>query len=238
MHDREVISRRNLPHWYVPGSAHFVTYRLYGTIPAGLLRRCRNERAKAKLATLRPGETNAQRSAQAHKQFFVNYDKYLDAAATEAKFLSDERVAAIVRENLYHHHGVKYHLIAYCVMSNHVHALLLPICPSPAVLGKEEVVSDEVPDSRGTLTSIMHSLKSYAAHRANKLLERTGAFWQRESYDHWVRDDDELERIVNYIARNPVIAGLCAEPHQWKYNSAFDRYQQDQSTSAVLWWPT
>ena len=84
----------------------------------------------------------------------------------------------------------------------------------------------------------MHSLKSYTAHRANQLLQRTGAFWQRESYDHWVRDDDELERIVSYIARNPVTAGLCAEPHLWRYSSAFDRYQQDQSQSAVLWWPT
>ena len=138
---------------------------------------------------------------------------------------------------MYHHHGVKYHLIAYCIMSNHVHVLLQPISPSPAVLRDHEVVSDEIHDSRGTLTSIMHSLKSYTAHRVNKLLERTGAFWQRESYDHWVRDDDELERIVSYIARNPVTAGLCAEPHLWRYCSAFDRYERDQSKSAVLWWP-
>ncbi|MGI8977716.1 MAG: transposase [Pirellulaceae bacterium] len=239
MLDREVISRRNLPHWYVPGAAHFVTYRLFGTIPTGLLRRWRDDRNKSNSATLRLGETSVQRLARAHKQFFAKYDSFLDAATTGAQFLSDDRVAAMVRENLYHHHGTMYHLIAYCIMSNHVHVLLQPIGTLPPLLEEEdEIPSDDVADSRGTLTAIMHSLKSYAAHGANRILEKRGAFWQRESYDHWVRDDDELERIVNYIARNPVTAGLCAEPRQWRYSSAYDRYELDSSESAVLWWPS
>lgn len=40
---QEVMSRRNLPHWYVPGAAHFVTYRLAGTIPVEMLRRTRSQ---------------------------------------------------------------------------------------------------------------------------------------------------------------------------------------------------
>ena len=56
----------------------------------------------------------------------------------------------------------------------------------------------------------MHSLKSYTANEANKLLRRTGQFWQHESYDHWVRDEDEMERIVAYINANAVKAGLAA----------------------------
>ncbi|MCZ6806557.1 MAG: hypothetical protein O7F08_06360 [Deltaproteobacteria bacterium] len=30
----EIVTRRRLPHWYVPGTAHFVTYRLVDTLPA------------------------------------------------------------------------------------------------------------------------------------------------------------------------------------------------------------
>src|SRR4051794_10991634 len=55
----------------------------------------------------------------------------------------------------------------------------------------------ETPDSRSPLSRIMHSLKSFTASCANKLLSRSGRFWQKESFDHWIRDIDELERIVN-----------------------------------------
>ena len=40
-------------------------------------------------------------------------------------------------------------------------------------------------------------------------MARTGQpFWQNESYDHWVRVRDELDKIVGYVEENPVAAGL------------------------------
>ena len=45
---------------------------------------------------------------------------------------------------------------------------------------------------KNVLSTIMHSLKSYTAHEINKLLKRSGTLWQSESYDHWLRDEDEL----------------------------------------------
>jgi hypothetical protein len=54
-------------------------------------------------------------------------------------------------------------------------------------------------------------VKGYTAREANRLLGRTGQpFWQAESYDHWVRDDRESDRIKAYIENNPVRAGLVA----------------------------
>jgi hypothetical protein len=50
-----------------------------------------------------------------------------------------------------------------------------------------------------------------------------GRFWQQESYDHWVRDVEELERIVLYIEQNPVRAGLAGAPELWPYGSAHGR---------------
>jgi len=58
---------------------------------------------------------------------------------------------------------------------------------------------------------VVHSVNSFTAHGCNRLLGRQGTFWQHESYDHWVRDDGELERIVDYIAWNPVKAGLVGD---------------------------
>jgi hypothetical protein len=51
---------------------------------------------------------------------------------------------------------------------------------------------------------------------------RTGeTFWQRESYDHWIRNDDEKARIRRYIRMNPVNARLCQAPEDWKWSSAW-----------------
>ena len=88
-------------------------------------------------------------------------------------------------------------------MANHVHVLLLP----------------KVPPRR-----LMKSLKGCTAREANRLLGRTGEpFWQRESYDHWVREERQLERVAAYIEDNPVRAGLATEASGYSWSSASDR---------------
>jgi putative DNA methylase len=160
-----------------------------------------------------------------HKQLFGIYDKYLDDHR-EIAWLSDPRIAALVRKSLYHLHSRKYYLLAYTIMPNHVHVLFLPleIGPTPDA---ESLAVGECDDMHSPLASIMHSLKSYTAHEANKVLGRAGQFWQHESYDHWVRDDDELERIVEYIDNNAVTAKLATSPQLWLFCSAHDRYLTD-----------
>ena len=146
--------------------------------------------------------------------------------------LDDPRVAALVRSSLHYLHGRKYHLFAYCVMPNHVHALFQP---NPGGTGRPaEVPVGETDDARNPLAEVMHSLKSYTAHEANKLLGRPGQFWQHESYDHWVRDEEELERIVAYINANPVAAGLVARTEDWYWGSAHERYLMDGDRSGWL----
>ena len=65
----------------------------------------------------------------------------------------------------------------------------------------------------------MQSLKGYTARKANLLLERSGVFWQPESYDHVIRDANEWRRIITYVLNNPVKAGLVDtwEKWQWSY---------------------
>jgi len=58
------------------------------------------------------------------------------------------------------------------------------------------------------LDRITHSWKSYTAGQANKLLGRGGAFWQRESFDSLLHDQNDLDRVIRYIVENPVRAGL------------------------------
>jgi REP element-mobilizing transposase RayT len=116
-------------------------------------------------------------------------------------WLSDARVARQVVDAIRTGESRKrYELHAWVVMPNHVHMLILPHVPLP---------------------QITHWIKGRTAREANLLLERTGEpFWQHESWDHWVRDEREFQRIVAYIEQNPVSAGLAGTPEGWPWSSA------------------
>jgi putative transposase len=132
---------------------------------------------------------------------FVLMDRELDTARSGPLFLSQDAVASLVATSLYR--GVQlghYELAAFVIMANHVHVLLLP----------------KIAASR-----LMKSLKGATAREANRLLGRTGRpFWQKESYDHWVRNELEWRRIVAYIENNPVKAGMVSQAGDYRWSSA------------------
>jgi REP element-mobilizing transposase RayT len=126
-------------------------------------------------------------------------DAYLDRGSG-ASFLKDPRVAKLVVDALRHFDGARYHLHAWCVMPNHVHVIF-------------SVLPARTPALR--LSSIIQSWKSFTAKEANRLLARTGSFWQREYCDHLVRDDEDFVRCIEYTINNPVKAGLCERWEDW-----------------------
>lgn len=73
------------------------------------------------------------------------------------------------------------------------------------------------------LDQIEHSIKSYTANEANKLLKRKGQFWAVECFDRYIRDYRHFNAVVRYIENNPVKAGLCERPEDWPYGSAAER---------------
>jgi putative transposase len=133
---------------------------------------------------------------------------------------------------LYHLNGKMYGLLAYSIMPNHVHLLIRPFDrEAPTDSEREAHELGETADAGSPLSKIMHSLKGFTAHMANKILARSGQFWQHESYDHWVRDEIELERIVAYINANAIKAGLASLAHEYFWCSAHDRYLYDGDKS-------
>ena len=130
--------------------------------------------------------------------------KYDDAGHGEC-WLRDPRIAALVEGALLRFDGQRYRLIAWCVMPNHVHALI------------------ETWD-RWPLAGALHSWKSYTANEANKLLDRTGTFWFREYHDRFIRDENHFAKAVEYIAQNPVQAGLAKVAEDWIWSAAARRY--------------
>lgn len=134
-------------------------------------------------------------------QAFVWMDRQLDMARCGPMYLRQPALAQVVMESI--HKGVQlghYELYAFVIMANHVHILIRPQI-DPSILLK--------------------SLKGSTAREANQLLKRTGEpFWQKESYDHWVRDGAEFNRIRAYIENNPVKAGLVRLPEEYAWSSA------------------
>jgi putative transposase len=145
---------------------------------------------------------------------FAWVDAYLDSRRTGPTFLAQESVAELVVDSLYR--GAKlghYQLGPFAIMLNHVHALFLPVI-SPS--------------------QFLKSLKGSTAREANRLLSRTGEpFWQRESYDHWVRSGEEWNRIAKYIEKNPIQAGLARAIEEYPWSSAHPRFSVHTSVNAA-----
>jgi putative DNA methylase len=118
-----------------------------------------------------------------------------------ACWLKEPSVAGVVERALLHFDGTRYRLHAWVIMPNHVHSLVsLNDCE--------------------TLSAVVHSWKSYTAKAANRLIGRSGAFWQTEYYDRKIRDERHFETAVAYIESNPVRAGLCSSTTEWRFGSA------------------
>jgi len=64
----------------------------------------------------------------------------------------------------------------------------------------------------------MNSLKTYTAREINKVLNRSGSFWQREYYDRVVRDRNDLEQKIEYVLNNPVKIKLVNNWKDWNWN--------------------
>lgn len=225
--------RRNLPHYHPPGAIFFVTFRLAGSLPQEAMLRLKQEReaTERKIVKTAPAKQVKEEIRIWQKKYFAKFDQLLDSASNRVHHLSDERVANIVTEAIKHRDGKEYDLFAYCIMPNHVHMVFSvertlvrsnqtenPAASERAKARFTTELNENVERSGASLYKILQSLKSFTAIQANKILNRSGAFWQHESYDHVVRDQDELQRVIRYVLNNPVKAGLVSDWQKWKWS--------------------
>ncbi len=96
----------------------------------------------------------------------------------------------------------KIEMYAAVIMPNHVHLLFTAL-----------------ESERGepySLAEIMKGIKGVSARRINQYLRREGSLWQDESFDRIMRSQ-EFEFKRNYIISNPIDAGLCARPEEYRW---------------------
>jgi hypothetical protein len=68
--------------------------------------------------------------------------------------------------------------------------------------------------------AVVKSWKGSIAREANKRLRRNGTFWEREYWDTYMRDNEQLAKARRYIEQNPVTARLTREAKGWRWGSA------------------
>ena len=194
-----IFYERHLPHWLPPGEDIFLTFRLADSLPQEMLGRLQDEAQLVQRSLdLDPAQLYVER-----KMYFGRFDDLLASSGHGPTWLRQPQIAAIVKQSLHHFDGSHYQLLAYCLMPNHVHLLV------------------RLPEESPPLMRSLQRIKGFSALQANKLLGRTGSFWQSESYDHIVRKG-ELERIIIYIVKNPVKAGLVGGWQKWPFTYVID----------------
>jgi REP element-mobilizing transposase RayT len=202
-------TRGYLPHVKREGASYFVTFRLADSLPKEVLlefEREKTERLRRLQHFKSCGETINDSEEEIVRDFSRKIEGYLDHGVG-ACHLRRPEIADLVANAMRHFHERRYVLHDWVVMPNHVHAIIWPM-------------------PNHLLSYILKSWKQFTSRRAKRMLNMGGEpFWQAESYDHWIRNDEEKARIAHYIRNNPVAAGLCARPEDWKWTSAHGELQ-------------
>lgn len=187
-----VFRRRNLPHIDVDGKPYFVTACLERSLSSLGLSRVKKYRAELDQRPKVDGISGQEWQLRKHKLVFKFVDSLLDGEST-VRFLEDNRLAEVVQNAFLHFAGVRYHLLGFVVMPSHHHWVFLPKSDwADAFARRQQTMTRR----RTPREAISHSIQSFTGNQCNKILGRSGAFWQSETFDHYARNDDELLRII------------------------------------------
>ncbi len=186
--------RGRLPHWEKNGATYFITFRLADSLPSPVLNQILSERSSLLQNAEHFGRALTSSEHKHLERLSTSHiEKYLDSGHG-ACILARPPIAELVGNAIRFFENKRYRLFAWCVMPNHVH-VVVRVFPSH------------------TLEGVVHSWKSFTAKKVNTALNTKGSIWQREYYDHLIRNESEFERALNYVGENPAKAGL----HGWKW---------------------
>lgn len=207
--------KRFLPHIQPIGDSFFITTRLSGSLPISSFKSLQEWKNQAITNIRKERGSDAdyckEEITKVQKRYFQRFDEQMDKAAFGPTFLAESTIAKLVASKFHEYDGHFYNLIAYTIMPNHIHFLI----DRSNIIEKSEYLQ---------LDEIMKRIKGGSAFAANQLLGRHGRFWQRESYDHRVRNEREFYNIIRYIANNPVKAGLVRHWKDWEFTYIAENY--------------
>ena len=120
----------------------------------------------------------------------------------------------------------------FVVMPNHIHGIIAIVGAGlalPEIVGAGLALPKKgaVPPRRDapTLGDIVGAFKSISAIKVNRLLSRSGqSLWQRNYYEHIIRDGKSLNKIREYVMHNPLSWSIDRENPQRKGEDEFEKW--------------
>ncbi len=91
----------------------------------------------------------------------------------------------------------RFSIIAYCFMPDHLHLVV-------------EGVTEQ-----SDLRKYIRRAKQYSGYAHSQRTRQR--LWQRYGYEHVIRDDESLSRVVRYVIENPVRARLAEHPADYPF---------------------
>ena len=197
-----------LPHWKIDSGTYTVSFRQADSLPTVVLNRYREARdlilEKIEILTKLDSSRSQLDDLSSLREELNHLETSIIETALNQGYgsclFNNNQNAELVANALKHFDGTRYDLLAWCIMPNHVHVILK--------LAKGE-----------ELDKILHSWKSFTSHEINKLNGTSGSIWQKESYDHLIRDGKDFRNQIDYVLNNPTKAGFsiwqwigCAYP--------------------------
>lgn len=177
----DIHDSRDLPHWDQRMKFQFVTFRLADSLPKSKVEELKL--IKDKFEQVNPKPWTEQIRLQYYKLIGPIENRLLDNGFGSC-ILKIKNVRSVLSSSIMYFDNVKYEVIAFVIMPNHVHILLRLL-------------------ESHTISECMHSIKSYSAKMINRLLNDTGSIWMKEYFDRMIRGEDHLRHCINYIIENP-----------------------------------
>ncbi len=217
-------SRGYLPHFDGLEVTQHVTFHLADSLPNEVV-----ERVEEEIRTLPADQQDIERRKR--------WEDWIDAGHGSC-VLREPAVAAMVQDSLLHFDGLRYRLLAWAVMPNHVHVLFQPLpgwTVAQIVASWKKFAARRICDFHragdpGTANlpigclnkSEPAALPTGTSEDANLPIGKNPApVWHREYWDRFIRNERHFQQAVEYIHQNPVQAGLVGKPDEWPWSSAF-----------------
>lgn len=195
-HNQPIKKRQGakLPHWEQDGAEYAVTFRLADSLPRHAVEQLAIERRQLEREVEMTGAlSDDEKSVRLDWLLSERVERWLDNCYGKC-VLRQPQAAETVVGALKFFDEVRYQLLAWCIIPNHVHVAFKSF-------------------AGWNLKSIVHSWKTFTAFRINQLIGKKGTRWQSEYYDHLIRGPEDLRRCIQYILNNPVKAKLS----DWKW---------------------
>jgi len=212
-------SRGYVPHFDETGSIQHITFHLADSLPKDAL-----DRMEYELKFSPRMEVENKRRIRLQLMLDIGMGACLLAKGTYAK---------IVEDSLLYGDGDRYRLICWVVMPNHVHVMIeqFPHWPLAKIVQswkrhtsrKIHLLEAEKNRENAEHNSAIPVSGKGKDAEYNSAIPGGGQnppLWQRDYWDRFIRNNAHFEKARWYIENNPVSAGLCNSPAEWKWGSA------------------